>query len=226
MPEWLTTDFDSNPTKALTTEAVIARLLAAAIFGGIVCLVYRISFGKRKSDSLPFGITLVLLSCLVAMTTLIIGNNAALAFSLVGTLSIVRFRTAMDDTRDTAFVIFAVAVGMGSAVGAMRVVLVGVPIVCVVVWISSLVGRRIQPHGPDRTLAVRFGPAADTAVLEPYLERLFNRHQLLGIESVKNGELVELTYQVRFRTAAMLPVVAELRTVPGVTAVEIKAKGA
>ena len=222
MPDWLIRDFD--PDLALTTETVIVRLLAAAFFGGLVCLVYRISFGRKKSDSLPFGITLVLLSCLVAMTTLIIGNNQALAFSLVGTLAIVRFRTAMDDTRDTAFVIFAVSVGMGSAVGAMRVVIVGVPVVCLVVFISSLIARRVQPNGPDRTLVIRLSSTIDANVLAPVLDRLFARNQLLGIETVKNGEVLELTYQVRFKNAALLPVVAELRTVAGVVAVEVKAK--
>ena len=222
MPDWLIRDFD--PDLALTTETVIVRLLAAAFFGGLVCLVYRISFGRKKSDSLPFGITLVLLSCLVAMTTLIIGNNQALAFSLVGTLAIVRFRTAMDDTRDTAFVIFAVSVGMGSAVGAMRVVIVGVPVVSLVVFISSLIARRVQPNGPDRTLVIRLSSTIDANVLAPVLDRLFARNQLLGIETVKNGEVVELTYQVRFKNAALLPVVAELRTVAGVVAVEVKAK--
>ncbi len=60
--------------------------------------------------------TLVLLSILIAMVTQVIGDNVARAFSLVGALSIVRFRTVVRDTQDTAYVIFAVAVGM--AVGA------------------------------------------------------------------------------------------------------------
>ena len=50
------------------------------------------------------------------MVTQVIGDNVARAFSLVGALSIVRFRTVVRDTQDTAYVIFAVAVGM--AVGA------------------------------------------------------------------------------------------------------------
>ena len=54
----------------------------------------------------------MLLSILIAMVTQVIGDNIARAFSLVGALSIVRFRTVVRDTQDTAFVIFAVAVGM------------------------------------------------------------------------------------------------------------------
>jgi hypothetical protein len=222
MPDWLTHDFD--PTAALTTESVIVRLLAAAFFGIVVAFVYRLTFGKKKPDSLPFAVTLALLSCLVAMTTLIIGNNQALAFSLVGTLAIVRFRTAMDDTRDTAFVIFAVAVGMGSAVGALRVVLVGLPVVTAVVVAASLLARRTPPHGPDRTLSVRLAGGTDPTTIDPALTRLVLAFELMGVETGKANDALELTYRVRFRDAAMIPVVTQLRTIPGVTTVEIKPK--
>src|SRR3712207_7408096 len=56
----------------------------------------------------------VLLAVLVALVTLVIGDSTARAFGLVGALSIVRFRTVVEDTRDTAFVIFAVALGMAA----------------------------------------------------------------------------------------------------------------
>ena len=83
--------------------------------GGVVTLIYR--FTRAADETAPsFTVTLVLLSILIAMVTQVIGDNVARAFSLVGALSIVRFRTVVRDTQDTAYVIFAVAVGM--AVGA------------------------------------------------------------------------------------------------------------
>ena len=71
----------------------------------------------------------MLLAVLIAMVTQVIGDSVARAFSLVGALSIVRFRTVVRDTQDTAFVIFAVVVGM--AVGARDpwVALIGLAIV-------------------------------------------------------------------------------------------------
>ena len=62
---------------------------------------------------------------------LVIGNSVARAFSLVGALSIVRFRTVVDDTRDTAFVIFSVVVGMAAGAGLLFVPLLGLPLVAV-----------------------------------------------------------------------------------------------
>ena len=69
-----------------------------------------------NDEAESFTVTLVLLTILIAMVTQVIGDNVARAFSLVGALSIVRFRTVVRDTQDTAYVIFAVALGM--AIGA------------------------------------------------------------------------------------------------------------
>jgi hypothetical protein len=224
MNEWLTLLTESNAS--LSVSLVAARLTAAVLFGSFVCFVYFISFGRRKADAIPFAVTLVLLSVLVAMTTLIIGNNQALAFSLVGTLAIVRFRTTMDDTRDTAFVIFAVAVGMGSAVGAMLVVVAGVPIVTVVVVVSTWVASRIPPLGPERLVSVKLATAQnDPAGLGPILDRFSRRWHMVACESAKNGEAVEYQYAVRFPNADWLPVIAELKKHPGVVTVEVKGKG-
>jgi hypothetical protein len=66
---------------------------------------------------------------LIAMVTQVIGDNIARAFSLVGALSIVRFRTAVRDTEDTAYVIFAVVVGMAVGAGHVWVATLGMAVV-------------------------------------------------------------------------------------------------
>ncbi len=105
------------------------RLVAALLMGLAVAVIYRLSHGRRKEDSRVLFATLVLLSLLIAMVALVIGNSVARAFSLVGALSIVRFRTVVDDTRDTAFVIFSVVVGMAAGAGLLFVPLLGMPLV-------------------------------------------------------------------------------------------------
>ena len=72
--------------------AVVGRLIAAMVLGGIVAQIYRHSRAEPPSS---FTVTLVLLAILIAMVTQVIGDNVARAFSLVGALSIVRFRTVV-----------------------------------------------------------------------------------------------------------------------------------
>src|SRR6185436_12080269 len=100
----------------LSLSMLVVRLVSSFALGCVVAAVYRFTHGGPGGQSRGLMATLVLLTVLICMMTLVIGNNVARAFSLVGALAIVRFRTVVEDTRDTAFVIFAVSVGM--AVGA------------------------------------------------------------------------------------------------------------
>src|SRR5687767_13382050 len=96
---------------AVEPRTLAVRLALSLVFGVVVADIYR----RTKHDpaeNTSFSATLVLLTILIAVVTQVIGDNIARAFSLVGALSVVRFRTVVQDTRDTAFVIFAVVIGM------------------------------------------------------------------------------------------------------------------
>jgi hypothetical protein len=104
---------------------LIFRLLAAFALGGAVAWIYRRTHHDEKDAPQSFTATLVMMTIIIAMSTQVIGDNVARAFSLVGALSIVRFRTVVKDTRDTAFVIFSVVVGMAVGAGHLTVAVAG-----------------------------------------------------------------------------------------------------
>src|SRR6476620_2397044 len=132
MPDFLLAPFAAGPRVA--PLLVLARLVIAMVFGGVVALVYR---RTRPADDVvtSFGVTLVLLTILIAMVTQVIGDSIARAFSLVGALSIVRFRTVVRDTQDTAYVIFAVVVGMAIGASDPWVAIIGIGVVGVTAFI-------------------------------------------------------------------------------------------
>src|SRR5215211_3914344 len=120
------------PDVPLPAEEIAIRLACAAALGLAVAVVYFLTQRKKRAEAASFVSTLVLLTILLAMVSMVIGNQIARAFSLVGALSIVRFRTIVEDTRDTAFVIFAVIAGMAAGAGVYEVPAVGIPMVAVV----------------------------------------------------------------------------------------------
>src|SRR4029077_19737086 len=137
------------------------RLVLAMLFGLAIAWVYRRA-RPANGEAESFGVTLVLLTILIAMVTQVIGDNVARAFSLVGALSIVRFRTVVRDTQDTAYVIFAVVVGM--AVGAKNpwVAIIGLGIVS----LAAFVMMRLRPgplagEDPEYVLTLRVGLGQD-----------------------------------------------------------------
>jgi uncharacterized membrane protein YhiD involved in acid resistance len=226
MPDWL---LDIEPGEAPATPGVlVVRLLLALVFGGAVAVVYRISHGREKTDGLPLTTTLVLLSILIAMVSMVIGNSVARAFSLVGALSIVRFRTVVDDTRDTAFVIFAVIVGMAAGAGLVWVPLIGIPIVSLA---SVGLSRGLPQLGysagagqiQDCTLCVRLGLGRDPdALIGEILVRHLSRQRVSAVVTARQGAAVEITYAVRLKPqATMTGLVTELNQVDGVMNVEL-----
>src|SRR2546426_12746050 len=154
MPEFLKSPFGNGPNVAPLD--VLIRLLVALVLGGLVAWIYR---RTRKSTDITasFPVTLVLLSILIAMVTQVIGDNVARAFSLVGALSIVRFRTVVRDTQDTAHVIFAVVIGMAVGANDWLVALLGMSVTGAAAFIMQERQSSSDWHGADSHLSVRFG---------------------------------------------------------------------
>lgn len=92
---------------------IIANMVLAFLLGLVISAVYRYTH-KGLSYSQSFTLTIVFVSTIVAVVMMVIGSSLARAFALVGALSIIRFRTVVKDTKDTAFVFLALAVGMAA----------------------------------------------------------------------------------------------------------------
>ncbi len=104
-------------TPVYTPESMLLSLLLAFVIGQFLAWVYlRIHSGMSYSRT--FTQSLVLLTMVVALVMFVIGNSIVTAFGLIGALAIIRFRNVLKDTRDTAFVFFALVLGM--AVGSQR----------------------------------------------------------------------------------------------------------
>jgi uncharacterized membrane protein YhiD involved in acid resistance len=223
MPDWLLNSFTME--SSFTYQQLLLRLVVAAVFGAGVALFYRLGHGRTKSDASVLTATLVLLSILIAMVSMVIGDSVARAFSLVGALSIVRFRTIVDDTRDTAFVIFAVVVGMAAGAGLLLVPLLGLPIVGLVSFVLS---RPVIWNKPsevaDCTLSIRLGMGHDPEkVLSELLPKHVESHRLRGISTARQGTALDLDYKIRMKDLAQLPAfVMELNRIDGVESVEVK----
>ncbi|HEY2784560.1 MAG TPA: DUF4956 domain-containing protein [Fimbriiglobus sp.] len=214
----------SGPVALPLTE-IVERLGIAFGLGLVVAVIFRLSFGRRKADAGSMSTTLVLLSVLIAMITLVIGDNAARAFTLGGALAIIRFRAVVDDTRDTAFVIFAVVVGMGAGAGSVKVILIGIPIVALVVLIAAAFIKFGSTLPVDRTLIVKLHPDRDPSLLRPALAVYASRTLLTGVETQKQGNGLDVTYLIKLRDpAAAVGLVTQLRAIEGVQAVEVKTK--
>jgi len=208
----------------ISATEILARLVVAAIFGGLVAFVYRRS--RNEIDISPtFPPTLVLLSILIAMVTQVIGDNVARAFSLVGALAIVRFRTVVRDTQDTAFVILAVVVGMAVGASAPWVAAIGLGLVAVVAIMMRppAVGDYITGHLP-LLVKIRIGLGYDAeALLGSTLDVYFSHRRLESIETAKHGVSIDVAYEAKMREPGTPEqLVRALNRIEGVQSVRVE----
>ena len=212
--------------EAVPPLVVLVRLLSALLLGAIVAVVYR--FTRTESEVAPsFTATLVLLSILIAMVTQAVGDNVARAFSLVGALSIVRFRTVVRDTQDTAFVIFAVAVGMAVGAGYPWLAVAGIAVVAIAAF--AMKPRTGAPtasaaDGEPFELQVRLGIGHDPqSVIGPALAVHATDQRLMSIATARRGMAVDAIFRAALRNDASADtLVRELNKTEGVQTVSLK----
>lgn len=224
MPEFLTNAL--QPPAAAPAWVVLLRLAIALLLGGVVAWIYRKTNHSGAAEN-SFPATLALLSVLIAMVTQVIGDNVARAFSLVGALSIVRFRTAVRDTKDTAYVIFSVVVGMAVGAQNLEVAILGILVVAVA---SFLIAHRAQTHnghGPAFVATVRVAAGLDPeTVAGAVLDQVFSRREAMAAGTARQGAAVEVVYDVRLnKQLAAHQAAARLSAIEGVVEVRLQRKG-
>lgn len=220
MPDSLASVFEPSPDLSI---AVLVRLVLAMVLGGLVTLVYRFT---RAADEVAasFTVTLVLLSILIAMVTQVIGDNVARAFSLVGALSIVRFRTVVRDTQDTAYVIFAVAVGMAVGAGHPILAVSGIGVVAVAAFLMRHGAVAVPVRHDPFVLNIRLGLGHDPgAVLGPTFDTYLRARHMVSIGTAKQGMALEVSYRGALRNEnAAAEFVTALNRLEGVQGVSLE----
>ena len=178
----------------VTLGADTLRLLLAFVLGVFIVNIYRWTHAEIPQKS--FTDTLIILCMLISVVMVIIGDSIARAFSLVGALSIIRFRTAIQDPRDIGFVFYALAVGMAIGAGnpsvaVLATFLMGITILGIYYWHEHF------SNGNEFSLEFCLPPdpsyeSVYRSVFDQYLiyERLLEKR-------IKKTQLVELKFRVK-----------------------------
>ena len=220
MPEWLKNDLQIEA--GLSAGMLAGRIGLAALLGLVAAVVHLLTQNKRAAETASFSTTLVLLTVLIAMVNLVIGNSVARAFSLVGALAIVRFRTVVDDTRDTAFVIFAVVMGMAAGAGYLAVALVGAPIVTAAAFVMQWWGAAANGEQTWH-VSVRVVAGADIESLcGALLDQRLRRRKLASISTARQGAALDAAFRGASTDADIQSLLKELNQLEGVQSVECK----
>ena len=181
----------------LSNIEVVCALALSAICSLAIARVYRLTH-KGTGYSQSYVQSLLLLGLITTLIMVVIGSNIARAFSLVGALSIVRFRNAIKETRDVAFIFFAMAIAMACGTRFYSVAMLATVINCAVIVVMHITNFGGSVIKPERLLSVQLPSGLDTeTALHPTLSKLFQTFSLVSMENVRQGLYLEATYSVR-----------------------------
>lgn len=157
---------------------------------------------RGLSYSVSFVHTMIIMSVTVAVIMMVIGSNIARAFSLVGALSIIRFRTAIKDPRDVAYIFACMAVGMACGTGFW--VIAGVFTLFMIPMVYFLYRFDIGAM-PTSEVMLKVNLPEDIdyhTAFDPVLARFCSDQALLSVETIQGGQALELVYSIHFKPAA------------------------
>lgn len=136
--------FLENITSVSVLDMAIALILAFAI-GVFIFLIYKKTFsGVMYSSS--FGVTLIALTMITTLVILAVTSNVVLSLGMVGALSIVRFRTAIKEPLDIAFLFWAIAAGIVLAAGMLPLALIGSLVIGVMILVFANKKSHVDPY--------------------------------------------------------------------------------
>ncbi len=181
--------FLENAASVSLFDMALALLLSFGL-GMFIFLVYKKTFsGVMYSSS--FGVTLVALTMITTLVILAVTSNVVLSLGMVGALSIVRFRTAIKEPLDIAFLFWAIAAGIVLAAGLIPLAVAGS--VCVGAVLLALVNRK--SHLDPYIMVLRCEGGESETAAHSCLERSVKR-LVVKSKTVQAGE-VELQLELR-----------------------------
>ena len=184
--------FLENVTAVSLLDMVLAVLLAFAL-GLFIFFVYKRTFSGIVYSS-GFGVSLIALTMITTVVILAVTSNIVLSLGMVGALSIVRFRTAIKEPLDIAFLFWSIAVGIVLAAGMIPLAVIG----SVIIGLILLVFVNRKSHCNPYIVVIQCDGHDSESAARAYLEEMTERCAVKS-KSAQKGSL-ELTVEVRLKS--------------------------
>lgn len=207
----------ATSSENVTVFNILEVMVISLILSMVIFLTYKITFSGVMYNR-KFNISLVMLTLVTTMVMFVIGSDIALSLGMVGALSIVRFRTAIKDPRDTAYIFWSIAVGLSVGTGNYLVSSIGSVFLLGVLSIFSFSGIGKE----DRYILIIRGNREKEEEIMRCVFNSFKGSKLRAKNSIGNS--MEIIYQIKIKNNEDKNIISNLYSIDGVNAVNIVAQ--
>lgn len=181
-------DYFNGQSTVMSFDRILLNFFVSILLGIIIYVSYRFSH-SGPVYSARFNVSLIMLTLITTLVMAVIGNNVALSLGMVGALSIVRFRTAIKDPRDTAYIFWCIAVGICCGVSEYIIASVG----SVLLFLLLLLFGRVQRNDRFLIIVRCAGEAGKSAA--DLVKLHFEGRATLRVKNIE-GDATELIYEI------------------------------
>ena len=190
-----------DSTEAFTIQDIVLTIVLSFVLSLVIGWMYKTTH-RGVSYSQSYVQTLVMLAMIVGIVMLIIGSNIARAFTLVGALSIVRFRNAIKETRDVGYIFFAMAIGMACGTRFYLLAVAATLVISALIWVMDRYDF-FAKEAAVQLLKIRLpSDLSYRGLFDEAFRRYVDRYSLVAMETVLAGTLTELVYSVELKRNA------------------------
>ena len=197
----------------MSFSTVLLILLIAFMVSLIIYFTYKNTYSGVMYNP-RFNVSLIMITMVTTIVMVVIGSNISVSLGMVGALSIIRFRTAVKDPRDTAFIFWGVVSGLACGTQNYTIVIVGSIVVCLILFLFKKTVAIVNKY-----ILVIKGNNVNIDMVEKVLNRNLKGYACKG--KYLNKQNVELIYDIRFKKEISNRVINDLSEVPGVDTVNI-----
>ncbi|MFW5973699.1 MAG: DUF4956 domain-containing protein [Bacteroidota bacterium] len=215
-------DLQALSILSLDASQIVGNLAVSLLCGIVISYFYRWSHAGTTYQ-VSFVRSLIVLAMITSIVMMVIGNNLARAFGLVGAMSIIRFRTALKDAQDIVFVFFALAIGLAAGVGYRMLAVVSTFFVggTLVILTQSKFGT-LSRRDFVLQLTYRSADGDGSQAHESVLDRLSKRYRLINVKTREGGTRFDFVYEVDLkRRVESVELSKSLSSLPGVEQVNL-----
>lgn len=207
----------ATSSENVTVFNILEVMVISLILSMVIFLTYKITFSGVMYNR-KFNISLVMLTLVTTMVMFVIGSDIALSLGMVGALSIVRFRTAIKDPRDTVYIFWSIGVGLSVGTGNYLVSSIGSVFLLGVLSIFSFSGIGKE----DRYILIIRGNRDKEEEIMRCVFNSFKGSKLRAKNSIGNS--MEIIYQIKIKNNEDKNIISNLYSIDGVNAVNIVAQ--
>ena len=203
-----------NVSDVFNLETIIFNISVSLFLALFIFFVYKKTY-RGVLYSHNFNVTIIMISLVTSMVMMLIGSNLAISLGMVGALSIVRFRAAIKEPRDIAFLFWAITIGLAAGSGTFIIAIIGSIAIALVLFIFGTTTNTVD----NSYLLVIKGSELKVEDIKERLkqERIPNKLRMKNINEFQ----VEITFELKLKKVNVDTLTDSIRECGNVTQIHM-----